>query len=36
MIRVSTILIAALPFVLIVWMGVGMIVPGLGMHDGDG
>jgi hypothetical protein len=29
-------LIAALPFVLIVWMGVGMIVPDLGMHDGEG
>ena len=36
MIRVSTILIAALPFVLLAWTVVGLIVPDLGMHDGDG
>lgn len=36
MIRVSTILIAALPLLLIVWTVVGLIVPDLGMHDGEG
>jgi len=29
-------LVAALPFLLIVWMVVGRIVPDLGMHDGEG
>ena len=36
MIRVSTIMIAALPLVLLAWTAVGLLVPDLGMHDGDG
>lgn len=36
MIRVSTIVIATLPLVLLGWTAIGLLVPGLGMHDGDG
>jgi len=36
MIRLSTVVIAALPVVLLAWTVVGLIVPQLGMHDGDG
>ncbi len=36
MIRVTTIVIAALPLVLLAWTVVGLVVPDLGMHDGDG
>jgi hypothetical protein len=35
MVRVSTVVIAALPIVLFAWAVVGLIVPDLGMHDGD-
>ena len=36
MIRVSTVVIAALPLVLLAWTVVGVLFPGLGMHDGEG
>ena len=35
MVRPSTIVIAALPLVLFAWTVIGLLVPELGMHDGD-
>jgi hypothetical protein len=35
MFQLTAIVICAVPFILLVWTVVGLITPGLGMHDGD-
>lgn len=35
-VRLTTIIAAALPIILVAWAVVGMFTPELGMHDGSG